>query len=124
MVIVDTSVWLRAFANRTPFAAELRQLILGRKVAGHELVYGELLTGDVGGRTKALISYEQLPVARLAPHAEVVALVRSRKLHGRGMGWIDVHLLTSAVAESMSLWTADTHLLALAEELKIAYKPR
>lgn len=124
MVLVDTSVWIRALANRSPYVDELRRLALARKVVGHELVYGELLIGDLGGREKLLADYDLMPQVALAPHHEVVHFVRSRNLHGRGAGWIDMHLLASALVAHMPLWTADAPLLALAQELKIAYKPR
>ncbi len=124
MVLVDTSVWVRAFANRPPYVDELRRLALAGEVAGHELVYGELLAGDIGGRKRFLEDYELMPKATLVPHDEAVHFVRSRKLHGRGAGWIDMHLLASALVAHMPLWTADAPLLALAQELNVAYKPR
>jgi predicted nucleic acid-binding protein len=124
MVLVDTSVWIRAFANRSPYVDELRHLALARKVVGHELIYGELLVGDLGGRQKLLADYELVPRLPLMPHDEVVHFVRARVLHGRGVGWIDIHLLASALVAHKPLWTADAPLLALAQELNIAYKPR
>src|SRR5436309_456742 len=97
MVLVDTSVWIRFLAGRTPFAAGLDALLDQGEVLAHQLVYGELLIGDRGGRPALLESYEKLVRAPSIPHDEVVELVRSRKLHGRGVGWIDVHLLASAL---------------------------
>jgi predicted nucleic acid-binding protein len=123
MVLVDTSVWIRFLANRPPYAAELDGLLAVDEVAGHELVYGELLIGDLGGRTKLLAAYERMQQARSIPHAEVVEFVRHRGLSGRGAGWIDIHLLASAVVERFPLWTADPRLAALAAELKAAYIP-
>jgi predicted nucleic acid-binding protein len=46
MVLVDTSIWIRALAGREPFAGELDELLVACHVAGHELVYGELFIGD------------------------------------------------------------------------------
>jgi len=122
MVLVDTSVWLRALYGQAPYLAGLDELLAGKEAAGHELVYGELLVGDSGGRRKLFADYEQMRQARRVPHHEVVALVQHRKLHGRGVGWIDVHLLASALAEHFQFWTADTALTAIARELGIAYK--
>lgn len=122
MVLVDTSVWIRALARQEPFFSEVDRLIAEKEIAGHELVYGELLMGDRGGRKQFLRDYEQIPQAKLVPHREVVALVRGRKLHGRGVGWMDVHLLASALAGRMQLWTADRRLQAIADELGIGYK--
>jgi predicted nucleic acid-binding protein len=123
MVLVDTSVWIRALANRAPFAAELDRLLGLDEVVGHEFVYGELLIGDLGGRRDLLAAYERMFQAGTVPHQEVVVFVRTRKLHGRGVGWIDVHLLASAAVERWPLWTADPRLEAIARELGIAYEP-
>src|SRR5260370_35413547 len=97
MVLVDTSVWIRALAGRAPYMAETDRLLGRDEVAGHELVYGELLIGDRGGRRKFLAAYERIHQASVVPHGEVVAFVRDRDLHGRGVGWIDVHLRASAI---------------------------
>ena len=122
MVLVDTSVWIRSLANRPPFATQLRKLLDLEEVAGHELVYGELLIGDPGGRGKLLAAYEQMHQAPSVSHHEVVTFVRHRRLHGRGAGWIDIHLLASTIVGRMQLWTADPRLAALAEELGVAYE--
>ena len=120
-VLVDTSVWVRFLSNRAPFAAELDRLLADDVVAGHEFVYGELLVGDRGGREKLLSSYGLMEQVPAVPHNEVVAFVRARKFHGRGIGWIDAHLLASALVGRVRLWTADGPLRAIADELGIAY---
>ena len=122
MVLVDTSVWIHFLLNRTPDAAELDRLLSLDEVAGHELVYGELLIGDRGGRRKLLTAYEGLQQASIVPQREVVEFVRHRHLHGRGVGWIDVHLLASAVVERLQLWTVDPRFGAVARELGVAYE--
>src|ERR1700693_3678042 len=104
MVLVDTSVWIRFLANRAPYAAELDRLLSLDQVTGHELVYGELLIGDLGGRGKLLAAYGLMHQASTVPHRDVVAFVRGRRLHGRGVGWIDGHLLASAIAGQFQLW--------------------
>jgi predicted nucleic acid-binding protein len=122
MVLVDTSVWIRSLAGRPPYMVELDRLLGRDEVAGHELVYGELLVGDRGGRRKVLAAYEQMHHAASVPHREVVGFVRDRDLHGRGVGWIDIHLLASALVGRFELWTADEYLAAIAKELGVAYK--
>jgi hypothetical protein len=57
----------------------------------------------------------------MIPHRDVVAFVRDRDLHGRGVGWIDVHLLASALVGRLQVWTADPRFSALADELGIGY---
>ena len=122
MVLVDTSVWIRFLANRTPYAAALDALLSRDEVAGHELVYGELLVGDRAGRAKLLAAYDEMLQASMVPHREVVAFVRHRALFGRGVGWIDIHLLASAIVGQLQLWTADSRLFAVARELGVAYE--
>ena len=122
MVLVDTSVWIRFLANRMPYAAELDRLLVLREAAGHDLVYGELLIGDSGGRTRLLNSYDLIYRVSPVDHAEVATFVRSHKLHGRGIGWTDAHLLASALVGGTSLWTADEHLARLARQLGIAHQ--
>ena len=124
MVLVDTSVWIRALANRPPYVAELDRLLGLEEVAGHELVYGELLIGDRGGRRKLLAAYERMPQAAMVPHRDVVRFVRDRDLQGRGVGWIDVHLLASAIVERLQLWTADPRFSAVANGFGVAYAVR
>lgn len=121
MVLVDTSVWIRFLANRGPYAAELDRLLSIDEVAGHELVYGELLIGDRGGRSKLLTVYERLYQASFVPHHNVVTFVRDRDLYGRGVGWIDVHLLASAIVGRFQLWTVDPRFAGLASELGVGY---
>jgi predicted nucleic acid-binding protein len=121
-VLVDTSVWIRFLANRSPYATELEELLGRDEVSGHELVYGELLIGDTGGRMALLSNYDRIDRAPLVPHAEVVAFVHDRRLNGRGIGWIDAHLLASALVSRATLWTADLALAAIAADLGIAYE--
>ena len=122
MVLVDTSIWIRSFANLPRYTGELGRLTDLEQVAGHPLVYGEILIGDRGGRGSFLRNYSRYYQAQTVPHAEVVELVRIRHLHGRGVSWIDVHLLASALVGRMQLWTADESLLAVARELGIAHQ--
>jgi predicted nucleic acid-binding protein len=121
-VLVDTSVWIRFLSNRAPYAAELDALLSRDEVSGHDFVYGELLVGDKGARRQLLANYALMDQAPVVPHVEVVAFVRDRKLHGRGIGWIDAHLLASALVGHLRLWTVDPALATLAKELGSAYE--
>jgi predicted nucleic acid-binding protein len=122
MVLVDTSVWIRFLANRAPYAVQLNKLLSLGEVTGHELVYGELLIGERGGRRKLLAAYEQIHQASIVPHSDVIAFVRDRDLSGRGVGWIDIHLLASALVGRLQLWTVDSAFAAVAKKLGVAYE--
>lgn len=121
MVLVDTSVWIRFLSNRSPFAAELEELLSRGDVSGHDFVYGELLIGDKGARKKLLADYELMHQAPVVPHGEVASFVRQNHLYGRGVGWIDAHLVASALVGRISLWTADPRLAVVAKELGVSY---
>jgi predicted nucleic acid-binding protein len=121
IVLVDTSVWIRFLANRAPYSERLDGLLSRDEVSGHPFIYGELLIGDKGGRKHLLADYEQMHQAPSVSHADVVEFVRSRRLHGRGIGWIDAHLLAAALVGRLVLWTADPRLAVLAGELGIEY---
>ena len=90
-VLVDTSVWIRFLSNRAAYASRLDERLGRDEVSGHDFVYGELLIGDKGGRKALLAEYARMDQAPVIPHPDVVAFVRDRKLHGRGIRWIDVH---------------------------------
>jgi predicted nucleic acid-binding protein len=121
IVLVDTSVWIRFLSNREPYAAELDALLSRDEVSGHDFVFGELLIGDKGGRKQLLSDYARMHQAPAVSHEEVVAFVRDRRLHGRGVGWIDAHLLASALVGRLKLWTTDPSLESLASELGVAH---
>src|SRR4030095_17252604 len=114
-VLADTSGCIRFLSTRAPYASRLDELLGRDEVSGHDFVYGELLIGDKGGRKALLVEYERMDQAPVVPHADVVAFVRDRKLHGRGVGWIDVHLLASALVAQLELWTTDPALVAVAK---------
>jgi len=123
VILVDTSVWIRFLANRAPYAAELDHLLDQDEVAGHDLILGELLIGDPGARESLLKGYEAMHRLSAVPHSEVVAFVRNYHLHGRGIGWIDAHLLASALVANVPLWTADERLAHVAREVGVGFLP-
>ena len=122
MVLVDTSVWIRFVAGRAPFAEQLDSLLAKEEVVGHPLIFGELLVGDRGQRTQLLRDYDRMAQVGVVSHADVVSFVRDRKLHGRGIGWIDVHLLAAARLERLRLWTADSRLDDVANGLGVSFR--
>lgn len=116
MVLADTSVWVDHLRQGS---ARLGQLLRANEVLTHPFVIGELACGVLQSRAEILRHLGALPEARLADHGEVLHLVESAKLHGRGIGWVDAHLLASALLSRCSLWTLDKRLSLLASSLGI-----
>jgi predicted nucleic acid-binding protein len=119
MVLVDTSVWV--FHLRETHAG-LVDLLDNGKVACHPFIIGELACGNLKNRTTILSLLEALPMAFLVEHEEVLAFIENHNLMGKGLGYIDVHLLASAVLTGLLLWTRDKKLEKAAEELHCEYR--
>ena len=121
MVLVDASIWIRFLTGTEPYARELDRLLSEDQVLRHDFVYGELLIGDRGARQKLLAEYSVMRQAAVVANPEVVEFVRRRKINGRGIGWIDAHLLASAIVANSRFWTADPPLAAVAQDIGVAY---
>lgn len=117
MTLVDTSVWVDHLRRGN---AKLRSLLEEGAALVHPFVVGELACGNLKNRAEILQLLALLPEARVADHAEVLSLVERRRLHGLGIGWLDAHLLASAILSAAPLWTLDRRLGDVASSLKIA----
>jgi predicted nucleic acid-binding protein len=113
MILVDSSVWIDhlRMANSV-----LLGLINDDVVLTHPFVMGELAVGSIKGRQEFLSKLSDLPTAIVAADVEVLELIEQRSLFGCGIGFLDAHLLASAlVTDGAKLWTFDRRLHALAE---------
>jgi hypothetical protein len=86
-------------------------------VVAHPFVLGELACGSLRNREEVLASLDALPSVPLLPDTEVRHLVESRQIWGRGLGWVDAHLLGSALVAGAFLWTLDRSLSTVAAEV-------
>jgi hypothetical protein len=107
MVLADTSVWIAHFREGQPVLADL---LSDGLVLMHPFVVGELACGNLSRRTPILSDLTTLPVATRASDDEVMRLVEDRRLWSKGLGWIDAHLLASALLSHCRLWTLDKRL--------------
>ena len=120
MVLIDSSVWVGFL--QSGHEPQLVQLLGLQEVLMHEMVLGEVAMGSEDQRKNALQLLPLLPMAQVAEHIEVMALVDQHCLHGCGVGYVDVHLLTTAVLQpGVRLWTRDKRLRAAAEQLGVAF---
>jgi predicted nucleic acid-binding protein len=107
MILVDTSIWvdhLRS-GNRT-----LVSLLEREEVLTHPYVIGELACGRIRKRREILELLAALPRSVVADHDDVLGFVEDYRLFGRGIGWIDAHLLASARLSHARLITLDSPL--------------
>jgi predicted nucleic acid-binding protein len=119
MVLVDTSIWvshLRAGEDR------LATLLEEGIVCCHPFVIGELACGNLKNRSEILSLLQALPSAEVADHEEILAFIDSHTLMGKGLAYVDVHLLGSAVLSGVSLWTADRRLAESATALGVCHQ--
>lgn len=120
MILVDTSVWIDHLRTGEPLLA--RALESGR-VLMHPFVVGELACGNLEQRDEVLRLLGDLPAAPTATDQEVLELIERRALMGRGIGYIDVHLLAStALAADARIWTRDRRLARVAAEQELAFE--
>jgi predicted nucleic acid-binding protein len=113
-VLVDTSVWINHFRASN---AALDELLDEGGVSTHPFVLGELACGSLKHRAEILRLIAALPFTPVATHEEVLTLIERQRLHGAGLGWIDMHLLASARLGRQSLWSADRRLRNTADRL-------
>ena len=85
----------------------------------HPFVIGEMVLGGLSPREEDL--FDRLPSAALVRHEEVLEFVGRRRLMRRGIGWVDAHLLASALTSSAMLWSADAALSAVAVDLNVGF---
>jgi predicted nucleic acid-binding protein len=121
VILVDTSVWIRHLREGD---VHLRGLLLAERVMTHPFVTGEIACGSLRSRREMTELFANLPQVVAAEHREVLVLLHRARLFGKGIGWVDVHLLCSALLSSSRLWTLDRRLGEAASRLRVAYRPR
>lgn len=115
------SVWIGHLRDGDP---TLSARLDAGSVLMHPYVLGELALGNLRARGIVLGSMAALPQAVVATPAEVLELIERSGLSGRGVGYVDAHLLASIrLTPGSALWTADVRLRALSEELGLAAGP-
>jgi predicted nucleic acid-binding protein len=115
-VLVDTSVWVDHLRRGN---AALERRLHGGEVWVHPFVIGELACGHLRRRAEILSLLAALPRAPVVQHSEALEFLESQALIGRGLGWIDVHLLASAQLARIDVWTLDRRLQAAARALDL-----
>jgi predicted nucleic acid-binding protein len=117
VILVDTSVWIDHLRSGEP---RLASLLEAGQVCVHDFVIGELACGSLRARSTVLGLLATMPRAGRAEEDEVLGLIERFQLMGRGIGYVDAHLLASSMIAHARLWSRDRRLVAIAAELGVA----
>jgi predicted nucleic acid-binding protein len=119
LILVDTSVWVDHLRRRN---ANLAGLLDRGEVLMHPFVIGEIACGSLTHRRFTLDLLQHLPAVAVAESDEALGFIELRSLHGKGIGYVDIHLLAStALTSGGRLWSRDKRLAAAAAALGLAY---
>ncbi|MEW6380068.1 MAG: PIN domain-containing protein [bacterium] len=119
MVIVDTSLWVTHLREGNN---HLEELLLNGEVLCHPFIVGELACGNIKNRVELLTLLQSLEMAPTVTLDELLYFIERNRLMGKGVGFVDAHLLASAQLAEVPLWTSDKRLKSSAIDLKVAYK--
>lgn len=121
MILADTSIWIGHLRKADPVLIELLE---AGEVLAHPMVIGELACGTMPRRDEVLGALLELPAASVATDPEVLRFIDRHRLMGRGIGYVDVHLLAATLLSTDTrLWTADARLAAVAARLFVSFTP-
>lgn len=118
MVLVDTSVWVLHLRKGN---IGLERLLNDGDVVCHQFIIGELACGNLRNRSEILSLLQALPMTTEARHEEVMQFIENHRLMGRGLGYIDMHLLVSALLTEVPIWTLDRKLDEVSAGLEISF---
>lgn len=119
MVLVDTSIWI---AHLRSGNQQLEKLLMDAEVMCHQFIIGELACGNLQNRNEIISLLQSLPMAPMIEFDEILFFINRNQLMGKGMGFVEVHLLASAQLIGILLWTADKKLKSSAEQLELSFK--
>ena len=119
MVLVDTSVWISHLRDGN---AILQTLLNDGEVSCHPFIVGELACGNLKNRVEILSLLQSLPAVIEADHGEVLQFIENNHLMGQGLGYIDMHLIASAMMAEIPIWTLDRKLAEVSDNLHIGYR--
>jgi len=118
MILLDTSVWVDHLRRGDSLVV---QVLESGQAAAHAFVIGELACGNLKSRVRVIDLLQALPQLAMAMDDEVLYVIERHKLMGRGIGYVDAHLLAAASISGSLLWTRDKRLREIAAELGVAY---
>ena len=121
MILVDTSIWVTHLRQGS---LQLEKLLMGAEVMCHPFIIGELACGNLKNRNEIISLLQSLPMAPTIEFDEFLFFIDRNHLMGKGIGFVDVHLLASAQLTGVPLWTADKRLKSAADQLELTFKQK
>ncbi len=119
MILIDTSVWVDHFRSENRI---LTTLLMQGAIVMHEFVVGELAVGNFRNRKSMLNLLDSIPKLSKLTHDEFIYFLEKNSIYGKGVGFVDIHLLGSTKLAGVKIWTLDKRLLELAKNQNLDYK--
>ncbi len=116
MTLVDTSVWVDHLNKNDVLVVNLLEEFT---VCVHPFIIGELACGSMKNRYEILKLLLNLPQVTVATNDEIVSFIDRHQLFGKGLGYIDVHLIASCMMDKINLYTRDKKLSGVAQNFNI-----
>lgn len=120
MVLVDTSVWI---SHLRYINSRLQKLLEGGMILSHPFIINELACGNISNRTEIISLMQSLPMLDVVEHEEFLLFIDRNQLMGKGLGFVDVHLLAAAMLAGVPLWTQDKKLKQACSQLNVDFYP-
>jgi predicted nucleic acid-binding protein len=119
MILVDTSIWVTHLRQGS---RQLEKLLMDAEVMCHPFIIGELACGNLKNRNEIISLLQSLPMAPTIELDEFLFFIDRNHLMGKGIGFVDVHLLASVQMAGVPLWTADKRLMSAADQLELTFE--
>ena len=118
LLLADTSVWIDHFRRGD---VELAYYLEANMILMHPFVRGELALGSIKDRLEKIRLMRDLEEVMIPTTDEVDVLIEREGLFGRGIGYVDAHLVASVkLTPDALLWTRDKRLRSVADQFGIA----
>jgi predicted nucleic acid-binding protein len=114
MILVDTSIWVTHLRDGNK---QLEELLMDAQVMCHPFIIGELACGNIKNRYEIISLLKALPETEVVDFDEFLVFTDQNHLMGKGIGFVDIHLLASAKLAGVKLWTADKRLASAADQI-------
>lgn len=89
----------------------------------HPYTVAEVSLGSLKNREEIVGQLSLLQAPPTSSHDDVMAVIEWNRIAGTGIGYVDCHLLATALLVGGRLWTRDKRLNVQAAKMGIRYDP-